>query len=106
VPITSAFAPNAYVSVVLARGRTGDGSRGLPKTTMGVVNLPVNTDDKRLHVQVETDQPEYRPGQPVTATLHVKDSAGRPVEAEVALAAADEGVLSLIDFKTPDPPTH
>lgn len=105
VPITSAFAPNAYVSVVLARGRTGDGSRGLPKTTMGVVNLPVNTDDKRLHVQVETDQAEYRPGQPVTATLHVKDSAGRPVEAEVALAAADEGVLSLIDFKTPDPLT-
>jgi uncharacterized protein YfaS (alpha-2-macroglobulin family) len=103
VPITEAFAPNAFVSVLLARGRMGEGARGLPKTSMGVVNLPVSHTDKRLQVQVSTDVPEYRPGGPVTARLLVTDASGKPVQAEVALAAADEGVLSLINFQTPDP---
>lgn len=103
VPITAAFAPNAFVSVVLARGRTGEGARGLPKATMGLINLPVAHEDKRLDVQVLTDEREYRPGGAVTARVRVTDRAGTPVQAEVALAAADEGVLSLIGFKTPDP---
>lgn len=103
VPITEALAPNAFVSVLLTRGRAGEGVRGLPKTTMGLVELAVSHSDKRLSVQVLTDAGEYRPGRPVTARLRVTDMSGKPVQAEVALAAADEGVLSLINFKTPDP---
>jgi alpha-2-macroglobulin len=103
VPITEAFAPNAFVSVLLARGRMGEGARGLPKTSMGVVSLPVSHADKKLQVQVQTDVAEYRPGSPVTARLKVTDASGKPVQAEVSLAAADEGVLSLINFQTPDP---
>jgi uncharacterized protein YfaS (alpha-2-macroglobulin family) len=103
VPITEAFAPNAFVSVMLVHGRTGEGARGLPSIGMGLVNLPVSHEDKRLKVEVQTDQEQYRPGGAVTARLRVIDGSGKPVQAEVALAAADEGVLSLIDFKTPDP---
>src|SRR4029078_8988063 len=50
-----------------------------------------------------TDKPSYRPGETVTADIKVTDGAGKPVQAEVALSAADEGVLTLIAFKTPDP---
>ncbi len=103
VPVTDAFTPNAFVSVLLVRGRMGEGPRGLPQTSMGLVELRVGHADKRLNVEVLTDAREYRPGKPVTARLRVKDAAGVPVQAEVALAAADEGVLSLIAFKTPDP---
>jgi uncharacterized protein YfaS (alpha-2-macroglobulin family) len=103
VPITEAFAPNAFVSVLLTRGRMGEGARGLPKTSMGLINLPVSHEDKRLKVEVLTDARDYRPGGRVTARLRVSDASGKPVQAEVALAAADEGVLSLIQFKTPDP---
>jgi alpha-2-macroglobulin len=103
VPISEALAPNAFVSVLLTRGRMGEGARGLPKTSMGLVNLAVSHEDKRLSVEVVPDQKEYRPGAPVTARLRVVDASGKPVQAEVALAAADEGVLSLIAFKTPDP---
>lgn len=103
VPITEAFAPNAFVSVLLVRGRTSEGPRGLPQTSMGLADLRVSHADKRLSISLETDAHEYRPGKPVAARLKVTDASGAPVQAELALAAADEGVLSLINFKTPDP---
>ena len=35
--------------------------------------------------------------------MRVTDGAGAPVSGEVTLYAVDEGVLSLIGYKTPDP---
>ena len=103
VPIKEGYGPNVYASVVLVKGRSGKGARGLPLMRMGMTTLAVDTDAKRLKVLVTTDRESYRPGDPVTADLRVTDAAGRPVQAEVALSAADEGVLTLIAFKTPDP---
>jgi uncharacterized protein YfaS (alpha-2-macroglobulin family) len=103
VPIRDSYGPNIYVSVLLARGRSGPGPRGLPMMRMGMASLSVETEARRLTVAVATDRESYRPGEKVTATVTVKDAAGKPVQAEVALAAADEGVLSLIAYKTPDP---
>ncbi|MBA3502168.1 MAG: hypothetical protein H0T65_17520, partial [Deltaproteobacteria bacterium] len=103
VPITDAMAPNMYVSVALVQGRMGDGVRGKPRMRMGLVNLPVRPEDNKLTVSVETDAKDYRPGSPVTATVKVVDKAGNPVAAEVSITAADEGVLSLIGFETPNP---
>jgi uncharacterized protein YfaS (alpha-2-macroglobulin family) len=103
VPIAESFGPNVYASVMLVKGRTGKGARGLPVMKMGMTTLSVDTEAKRLQVAVTTDRESYRPGDPVTAELRVTDAGGKPVQAEVALAAADEGVLTLIAFKTPDP---
>lgn len=103
VPITAEYAPNVYVSVALVQGRMGEGRRGKPRMRMGLVNLPVRPDDNTLKVSVSTDAKDYRPGAPVTATVKVTDASGAPVAAEVALTAADEGVLSLIGYKTPNP---
>ncbi len=105
VPLSSGHAPNVYASLLLVNGRLGKGARGLPTLRMGLVDLRVKTEGKDLQVTVTPDRQEYRPGDEVTATVEVKDAAGAPVHAEVALAAADEGVLSLIDFKTPNPGT-
>ena len=71
--------------------------------TMGLVNLPVVYDSRHLTVSLATDKPTYRPGERVTALVKVHDVQGKPVRSEVSLAAADEGVLSLINFATPDP---
>lgn len=103
VPITDAFAPNMYVSVALVQGRMGDGPRGKPRMRMGLINLPVRPADNKLTVSVETDAKDYRPGANVTATVKVVDKAGNPVAAEVSITAADEGVLSLIGYETPNP---
>jgi uncharacterized protein YfaS (alpha-2-macroglobulin family) len=103
VPITEAMAPNVYVSVALVQGRTGDGNRGKPRMRMGVINLPVRPQDNRLTVTIEPDKKDYRPGENVTATVKVTDATGAPVSAEVSITAADEGVLSLVAYETPDP---
>ena len=103
VPLVADHAPNVYVSVALVQGRLGEGRRGKPRMRMGVVNLDVVPKQTSLNVAVATDKKDYRPGQSVTATVKVTDEAGNPVAAEVALTAADEGVLSLIAFATPNP---
>lgn len=103
VPIEDYFAPNVYVSVALVQGRLGPGKRGKPRMRMGLINLPVRPDGNRLDVAIETDKKDYLPGESVTATIQVRDSNNRPVMSEASIVAADEGVLSLVDFKTPDP---
>ena len=103
VPLRGRHAPNVFASVALVRGRTGAGDAGRPRFKMGVVDLKISTDTKRLNVRVHTEQKTYEPGQTVKGTLEVTDHQGRPVRAEVSLSVADEGVLQLIAYKTPDP---
>ncbi|MEO8699604.1 MAG: MG2 domain-containing protein [Kofleriaceae bacterium] len=103
VPITAAYAPNVYVSVALVQGRLGTGPRGKPRMRMGIANLRVVPQDNKLVVAIATDRKDYRPGAQVSATIKVTDEAGKPVSAEVSITAADEGVLSLIGFETPNP---
>jgi uncharacterized protein YfaS (alpha-2-macroglobulin family) len=102
VPVTAGYAPNVFASVALVSGRQGRGDRGRPRFKMGVVELRVRSDAQRLEVKVESDRAVYEPGDKVEGTIRVT-SGGKPVRAEVALAAADEGVLQLIAYRTPDP---
>jgi uncharacterized protein YfaS (alpha-2-macroglobulin family) len=103
VKVTPELAPNVFASVVLLRGRTGEGDRNRPRFKMGLVNLNVEAAAQRLQVSVETEKPSYEPGQAVKARVLVTSAAGEPVRAELALAVADEGVLQIVGFKTPDP---
>jgi uncharacterized protein YfaS (alpha-2-macroglobulin family) len=103
VKVTPEMAPNAFASVVLVRGRTGEGNANGPRFKMGLVNLQVDTAHRRLRVVVETDRPGYEPGDEVKARVKITDAKGAPVRAEVALAVADEGVLQIAGYKTPDP---
>ena len=103
VPLGDRDLPNVYLSVAMVRPRDGKGDEGRPRFKLGLTTLKVVPDSKRLAVKVSAEKASYRPGDKVKVALEVKDAAGKPVRAEVALAAADEGVLSLVAYKTPDP---
>ena len=103
IPIKGHHAPNVYASVTLVRGRVGEGDQNRPRFKLGVVDLKVSAAANRLKVVVETDKESYEPGEQVTGKLLVTAADGAPVKAEVSLSAADEGVLQLIAYKTPDP---
>jgi len=102
VRLDEAHVPNVYASVAMVSGRHGPGDKNRPRFKMGVANLAVKSDHNRLKVEVTTDKPSYQPGEKVSGKITVT-SNGQPVSAEVSLSVADEGVLQLIDYKTPDP---
>jgi len=100
--IKDAWAPNVFASVTLVQGRRGPGDRYRPQMKMGLVELQVSTATKALDVAVELDRDEVKPGEAVKGTIRVT-AGGRPVKAELAVSVADEGVLQLIAYKTPNP---
>ena len=115
IPITEDLRPNAFVSVLLVRGRskpapaTGAAGKeatpdvGAPTFRLGYAPLRVNPEAQRLTVKVRPDREDYRPGAPITVDVDVEARGGKPARAEVTLYAVDEGVLSLIGYQTPDP---
>lgn len=110
VPITEDMLPNAFLSVVLVRGRLDnppdDGTAvdpGKPAFKAGYTTLTVDRSEKVLAVSIEPNQKVYRPGDTVRAKVFVKDNQGNPAGGEVTFMAVDEGVLSLTGYRTPNP---
>lgn len=108
VPVRPEFYPNAFVRVVLLRGRvqappaTG-ADLGGPDFRYGHAELHVNEESHRLSVDVKSAKVEYQPGGMVEADVLVKDRAGKPVESALTFYVVDEGVLALTSYVTPDP---
>ena len=94
IPITGDYIPNIYVGVVIVKGI--DASNPFPSTRVGYVKLAVDTSEKALTIAIEPSAALLEPGDTVTYTLTVKDSAGNPVpDAETSLALVDKAVLVL-----------
>jgi uncharacterized protein YfaS (alpha-2-macroglobulin family) len=102
IPIEDAHAPNVFASVAMVKGRTGEGDRHRPRFQMGVTEIKVSTVKRRLEVELTTEQEKYEPGEKVRGQVQVS-VGGKPVRSEVCISVADEGVLQLIAYKTPDP---
>lgn len=109
VPITDRYRPNAYVSVHLVRPRSaappggGKADVGAPTYRAGHAELRVDPEARRLTVSLSPSKKELRPGETIDVALEVKDARGAGTESEVTVYAVDEGVLSLIGYRTPDP---
>lgn len=114
VPLTNLHLPNVFVCVMLYQGRNGENNfsqdekdedkqdLGKPSFKIGYTNLPVDPGNKHLAVEVTPDKKEYRPGEKVTVRLKVLDARNRGTESEVNVAVSDYGILSLINYETPN----
>ncbi|GBG13602.1 uncharacterized protein NMK_1153 [Novimethylophilus kurashikiensis] len=133
VPIAASYGPNAYVSVMVVRGRIDPETPGAfawlkrmvyrigmffglvkemprevdtrptalvdltkPAFKLGMAQIRVGWQNYALKVKVEPDRDAYKVRDKATVKVTVTDSAGKPASnAEIALAAVDEGLLQL-----------
>lgn len=109
VPLSENWAPGVTVSAMVWRGRTKvEGAPegqdlGMPAAAGGNVQLEISNAAHRIDVGVELSAEEIAPKGQLTVELDTKDANGKPVSAGVALMVVDEGVLSLMNYATPDP---
>lgn len=104
IPIVEGDAPNVFVSVMIFRGSNDSTKKyKMPEYRIGYARLNVVRPEAELSVTITPKKPDYRPGEQVEVVCEVVDHEGYAVSnAEVTLWAADEGVLSLTGFDTPD----
>ncbi|MBN2306887.1 Ig-like domain-containing protein [Candidatus Peregrinibacteria bacterium] len=108
IPITQDLIPNAYVSVVIVKARNGESfdeegnDTGMPAFKIGYAKLLVETEQKKLNLEVKTDKEKYGPGETVEVTIKSSDFQGNPVQAEVSLGVVDLSVQALLGFRMPD----
>jgi len=96
-------APNVFVSVLAVRGRVGDVQPtalvdlGKPAFKMGVAQINVGWQAHELKVKVSTDRAVYRVRDKAKVSVEVTRPDGKlpPRDAEIVLAAVDEGLLEL-----------
>ena len=110
VEIQEGHVPVVYVTLSAWTGRTAAPpdspdlpDLGKPHGCFGTVELPVRPDPRRITLSIASARPAYRPGEEAEVTVTALHG-GRPLEgAEIALVAADRGVLDLIDYHIADP---
>lgn len=102
IAVTDACRPNAYVRATIVRAIDPDAKWRAHRAT-GVTRLCIDNSNERLNVQIAAPT-EIRPSTTLSTQLRVTDSLRKPVaNAAVTVAAVDEGICRLTDFKTPDP---
>ena len=103
VPVRGQQAPNVFVSVLAVRGRdaavqpTALVDLGRPAYKLGMTELRVGWRTHQLDVKVRPERASYRVREEALVDVEVKRADGRPLgaDAEIALAAVDEGLLEL-----------
>jgi alpha-2-macroglobulin len=104
VPITEEDVPNVYVSLLLFRPQglepAGAGPPALMK--MGLIQIPVEPERKQLRIALKPEKEVYAPKEKVRLKVKTTDASGNGVPADLILSAADESVLRLIDYQSPD----
>ena len=108
--VRNGYQPNVFVSLLAPAGRTdlpvytSQTDSDMPAIYSGCANASVQTDLKKLRLEVNKGESELKakPGENVTLNLSVRDQEGAGVVSEIAICVVNEAVLAMTDFKIPD----
>ena len=95
IPVNEKYRPNAFITATLIRS-VKDLEAGSVGRAFGAVPINVDRSANRIDMEITASE-EIRPLSPLE--IEIKTVA----QASVTVAAVDEGILQLIDQKTPDP---
>jgi len=107
VPILASYAPNVFVSVLAVRGRSAEFQPtamvdlGRPAFKLGLAEIRVGWRAHALSVAVKPEREVYKVRETARVSVQVAGLDGVvPTDAEVAIAAVDEGLLELAPNKS------
>ncbi len=112
VKLDEELVPNAEIRIDLVGQDTRENDAGVPDEKLpkrpafaaGGASANILPITRKLDVRAVAKKPTLEPGGTTQIDVDVKDHQGRAVtNAEVALVVADEAVLALSGYKTPDP---
>ncbi|MEN6625907.1 MAG: MG2 domain-containing protein [Candidatus Sumerlaeia bacterium] len=103
VPVEAAWAPNVWLEVTVIHAVEKGRKQVYPFSSFAAVPLLVRDPARRIDVALGGLPKEILPGSPLPVAIRTVDSRGKPIPAEVTLAAVDEGIHMLTGYKTPDP---
>ena len=112
VKLDESMVPNVEMRVDLVGAALRENSAGNPDEKLpkrpayasGKIDANVLPVSRTLAVTAKARAPMTEPGSSTAIDVEVKDAAGRAVNnAQVALVVADEAILALSGYKTPDP---
>ncbi|MFT3775623.1 MAG: alpha-2-macroglobulin family protein [Minicystis sp.] len=112
VNVDRAWAPNVTAHVVLLGAAVREGAHGEPDPALprrpafasGTVEIKVPPRDRALAVTVKPRDAKLDPGGSTEVDVEVRDAVGAAVAGgTVAVIVADEAVLALSEYATPDP---
>ena len=103
IPVSPRYAPNVFVSALCVRGRiegvtpTATIDLGKPAFKLGVTEIRVGWKPHEIKVDVSPDRDVYKVREKARVRVRARRASGGalPKEAEVAIAAVDEGLLEL-----------
>ena len=97
VPVTfridTKLAPNLFIRGAMQRGRA-------LYTTESEVTIPVS--DTKIDITLTPDKEKYGPGDTAKIKFKASDSSGKPVSADLSLAAVDESIFYIRSDSTPE----
>ncbi len=103
LPVTAERVPNVWVEATVVHGVQAGKKQVYPFSSFETAILKVADPRRKLQVAYPNLPQEIRPATDAKFGIDVRDAAGNPVEAELTLAAVDEGIHGITNYVSPDP---
>ena len=91
LPVFQKYIPNIFVSLIVFKyGAT-------PDFKMGVTNVLIDNNKKKINIELETDKKEYLPADTLKLKIHTTNDEGAPIKTDISVRVTDASVLALKD---------
>jgi len=95
--------PNVWIEATVIHAVQEDRRQVYPFSSFAMANVRVLDPKRRLEVELPALPEEIRPKTTAQFQVSVHDSDGAPAEAELTLAAVDEGIHLITNYQSPKP---
>jgi uncharacterized protein YfaS (alpha-2-macroglobulin family) len=103
LPIGEDQFPNVWLEVTIVHTVKTERTQMYPFSSFGMARVDVENPRRKLDVTIADLPKEMRPAQSLTVNVDVKDAQGKPAASEVTVAAVDEGIHAITEYKNPAP---